>query len=130
MQECLNVSRRPDSLGNWSGPLDCENQDTIHKQCLDQAGERFIELILLRSWKYLHYAPTLGKLVSSAESRSTEDLAQDMELVITFYCKSRNLRYSPDCGWPELLLPFVSLSMSRADLFNCFYAMMAKYIPK
>ena len=53
-----------------------------------------------------------------------------MELVITFYCKSRNLRYSPDCGWPELLLPFLSLSMSRADLFNCFYAIMAKYIPR
>ena len=73
----------------------------------------------------------LDKLASTlGESRSKEDLAQDMELVITFYCKSRNLRYLPDCGWPELLLPFLSLSMSRADLFNCFYTMMAKYIPR
>lgn len=70
------------------------------------------------------------KLVCAGEPRSKEDLAMDMEMVITFYCKSRNLRYSQDCGWPELLLPFLSLSMTRVDLFNCFYAMTAKYIPK
>ena len=40
MQECLGVSRRPDAMGNWSGPLDCESQETIHSQCLLQAGER------------------------------------------------------------------------------------------
>ncbi len=71
-----------------------------------------------------------GKLVSPDEARTVEDLAREMEMVITFYCKSRNLRYSPDCGWAELLVPFLSLSMSRADLFNCFYAMTAKYIPR
>ena len=26
-------------MGNWSGPLDCESQETIHSQCLQQAGE-------------------------------------------------------------------------------------------
>jgi len=39
-QECLGVSRRPDALGSWSGPLDCENQETIHTQCLEQTGKR------------------------------------------------------------------------------------------
>lgn len=39
-QECLGVSRRPDALGSWSGPLDCENQETIHTQCLQQTGKR------------------------------------------------------------------------------------------
>lgn len=38
-QECLAVSRRPDTIGSWSGPLDCENQEVIHRQCLEQAGE-------------------------------------------------------------------------------------------
>ena len=33
------MSKRPDSIGSWSGPLDCENQEVIHKQCLEQAGE-------------------------------------------------------------------------------------------
>lgn len=37
-KDCLNVSRRPDTLGSWNGPFDTENQDTIHTQCLEQAG--------------------------------------------------------------------------------------------
>ncbi len=56
--------------------------------------------------------------------------AESMELVITYYCKTRNIRYSPDCGWPELLVPMLALDMGRADLFNCFYAVMTKYIPR
>lgn len=32
------MTRRPDALGSWSGPLDCENQDLIHSQCQEQAG--------------------------------------------------------------------------------------------
>ncbi len=37
-KDCLNVSRRPDTLGSWSGPLDTESQETIHTQCMEQAG--------------------------------------------------------------------------------------------
>lgn len=41
-QECLGVSRRPDTLGSWTGPLDCEGQDTIHSQCQEAGGEHSI----------------------------------------------------------------------------------------
>ena len=122
------MSKRPDAIGSWSGPLDCINQDILHKQCLEQAGEfkKRSERPKERFSSYL----IIEKLSSSGDSRSVEDLSQGMELIITFYCKSRNLRYAADCGFPELLLPFLSLSMPKADLFNCFYAMAAKYIPK
>lgn len=53
-----------------------------------------------------------------------------MELVISYYCKTRNLRYMADYGWTEILLVLASLHMNKADLFNCFYAMVAKYIPR
>ncbi len=33
------MSRRPDTMGSWTGPLDTENQDIIHSQCQEQAGE-------------------------------------------------------------------------------------------
>ena len=69
-----------------------------------------------------------GKL--GLERAAQDQAVSDMEQVITFYCKSRNVRYSSDCGWPELLLPMVALGFSRADLFNCFYAMLIKYIPR
>ncbi|XP_064395152.1 TBC1 domain family member 23-like [Halichondria panicea] len=106
-KDCLNVSRRPDTMGSWTGPLDTENQDIIHSQCQEQAAK----------------VPGCGPSeVASA--------AENMELVITYYCKTRNIRYSPDCGWPELLVPMLALDMTRADLFNCFYAIMTKYIPR
>jgi hypothetical protein len=85
---------------------------------------------MIHSSNLVHiHTPPPGKL-SDLDESSRQQSADNMEQVITFYCKSRNLRYGPECGWPELLFPFVSLGMSRADLFNCFYAIMAKYIPK
>ena len=61
---------------------------------------------------------------------SRQQAAQEMEVVISYYCKTRNLRYTSDCGWTDILLVLSSLHMSKADLFNCFYAMLAKYIPR
>ena len=59
-----------------------------------------------------------------------EAAVMDMQLVIGFYCKSRSVRYSSDSGWAELLLPLAYVGMSRADMYNCFYALLSKYIPK
>ena len=59
-----------------------------------------------------------------------EAAVMDMQLVIGFYCKSRSVRYSSDSGWAELLLPLAFVGMSRADMYNCFYALLSKYIPK
>ena len=84
-----------------------------------QRGEELTRLSLTLS---------LAKLPLDESSR--QQAAHEMELVITYYCKCRNLRYSPACGWPELLLVLSSLHMSRVDLFNCFYSLAAKYIPR
>ena len=35
----LGLNRQPDTIGTWSGPLDCENQAAIHQHCLDQMSE-------------------------------------------------------------------------------------------
>ena len=111
-------------MGSWSGPLDCEGQDVIHRQCQEAAGET-----ILSSLNYFNLSLcTSAKLPLDESSRQLA--AQDMELVLSYYCKTRNIRYSPEQGWTELLLVLASLQMSRADLFNCFYAMLAKYIPR
>ena len=64
------------------------------------------------------------------EESSRQQAASDMECVVTYYCKSRNLQFSPDSGWSEILLLLSSLHLTRADLFNCFYSMVTKYIPR
>lgn len=70
----------------------------------------------------------LDQLEVSEEERS--DMVSDVESVITFYCKSRNISFTPELSWPHLLKPLLGLQLPRSDLYNCFYAVMNKYIPR
>ncbi|KAF7204944.1 TBC1 domain family member 23 isoform X1 [Nothobranchius furzeri] len=102
----LNVSGKGDSLSPWDGVLDLLEQTLIHnrsQQLIDQ-------------------------LEASEEERS--DMVSDVESVITFYCKSRNITFTPELSWPHVLKPLLGLRLPRSDLYNCFYAVMNKYIPR
>ncbi|KAM3875697.1 TBC1 domain family member 23 [Diretmus argenteus] len=102
----LNVAGKGDSLSPWDGVLDLPEQTLIHnrsQQLIDQ-------------------------LRVSEEERS--DMVSDVESVITFYCKSRNITFTPELSWPHLLKPLLGLQLPRSDLYNCFYAIMNKYIPR
>ncbi|XP_026119957.1 TBC1 domain family member 23-like isoform X2 [Carassius auratus] len=102
----LNVSGKGDSLSSWDGVLDLPEQTLIHsrsQQIIDELG------------------------LPAEEGR---DLVSDVESVITFYCKSRNVTFTPDLSWPHILKPLLGLQLSRKDLYNCFYAIMNKYIPR
>ncbi|XP_054458314.1 TBC1 domain family member 23 isoform X1 [Anoplopoma fimbria] len=102
----LNVSGKGDSLSPWDGVLDLPEQTLIHnrsQQLIDQLE------------------------VSEDERR---DMVCDVESVITFYCKSRNISFSPEMSWPHLLKPLLGLQLPRSDLYNCFYAIMNKHIPR
>uniref|UniRef100_H3CZ91 TBC1 domain family member 23 n=1 Tax=Tetraodon nigroviridis TaxID=99883 RepID=H3CZ91_TETNG len=102
----LNVSGKGDSLSSWDGVLDLPEQPLIHsrsQQLVDQ-------------------------LEVSEEERAP--VVSDVESVITFYCKSRNISFTPELSWPHLLKPLLGLRLPRSDLYNCFYAFMTKYIPR
>ncbi|CAG5862052.1 TBC1 domain family member 23 isoform 1-T1 [Menidia menidia] len=102
----LNVSGKGDSLSPWDGVLDLPEQTLIHN--------RSQQLI--------------SQLGASDEDRS--ETVSDVESVITFYCKSRNITFTPELSWPHLLKPLLGLQLPRSDLYNCFYAIMNKYIPR
>ncbi|XP_059922193.1 TBC1 domain family member 23 isoform X1 [Gadus macrocephalus] len=102
----LNVAGKGDSLSPWDGVLDLPEQTLIHnrsQQLIDQLGV-------------------------SGQERA--ELVSDVEAVITFYCKSRNISFTPELSWPHLLKPLLGLQLPRSDLYNCFYAIMNKYIPR
>uniref|UniRef100_A0A3Q2PD79 TBC1 domain family member 23 n=1 Tax=Fundulus heteroclitus TaxID=8078 RepID=A0A3Q2PD79_FUNHE len=102
----LNVSGKGDSLSPWDGVLDLPEQTLIHnrsQQLIDQLE------------------------VSEAER---SEMVSDVESVITFYCKSRNITFTPELSLPHLLKPLLGLKLPRSDLYNCFYAIMNKYIPR
>ncbi|XP_059692042.1 TBC1 domain family member 23 isoform X3 [Gavia stellata] len=102
----LNVVGKGDSLASWDGSLDLPEQSIIHKDCQE----------------------LIDQLSVPEEEKSV--LLLDIESVITFYCKSRNVKYSSCLGWIHLLKPLVHLRLPRSDLYNCFYAIMNKFIPR
>lgn len=54
----------------------------------------------------------------------------DLESILTFYCKNRNLKYETNNGWIETLMPILSLKLKRTDTYNLFEAIRDTYIPK
>ncbi|XP_077336326.1 TBC1 domain family member 23 isoform X2 [Lithobates pipiens] len=102
----LNVAGKGDSLASWDDSLDLPEQPLIHRAC-----KKLIDQLVV------------------PEDRKTSVL-QDVESVVTFYCKSRNVKYQEDVSWIHLLQPLVDLNLPRSDLYNCFYAIMNKYIPR
>ncbi|XP_044526063.1 TBC1 domain family member 23 [Gracilinanus agilis] len=102
----LNVAGKGDSLASWDGNLDLPEQTTIHKDCQELIDQ-----------------------LSMPEEKA-DILLLNVESVITFYCKSRNVKYNTSLGWIHLLKPLVNLHLPRSDLYNCFYAIMNKYIPR
>ncbi|XP_043927313.1 TBC1 domain family member 23 isoform X2 [Protopterus annectens] len=102
----LNVAGKGDSLASWDGSLDLPEQALIHKD-----SQKLVD-----------------QLSVSQEEKSV--LSLDVESVITFFCKSRNITYNQGLRWTDLLKPFLVLRLQRSDLYNCFYAVMNKYIPR
>ncbi|KAL4656870.1 TBC1 domain family member 23 isoform X1 [Arapaima gigas] len=102
----LNVAGKGDALSSWDGTLDLPEQTLIHERCQQMVDQLQV--------------PEEDKAATLA----------DLESVLTFYCKSRNITYSPELSWPDLLKPLLGLKLPRSDLYNCFYAIMNKYIPR
>ncbi|KAL1023421.1 hypothetical protein UPYG_G00040620 [Umbra pygmaea] len=103
----LNVAGKGDSLSAWDGVLDLPEQTLIHT-----CSQHLIDQL---------------QGVTEEEGR---DNVSDVECVLTFYCKSRNITFTPELSWPHLLKPLLGLQLPRSDLYNCFYAIMNKYIPR
>lgn len=57
-------------------------------------------------------------------------VVSDLESILTFYCKNRSMQYASKNGWIELLLPLLSLKLSRSYTYNLFEAIRDTYIPK
>ena len=75
------------------------------------------------------------RLLAPGNVRGSDPVAPDsaavmMEEVITYYLKSRNVKYPDDPSHCELLLPLVCLGFSKGDMYNCFYTLLNKYIPR
>lgn len=64
------------------------------------------------------------------EEEDKLSVVSDLESILTFYCKNRSMQYESHNGWIELLLPVLSLKLSRSYTYNLFEAIRDTYIPK
>ncbi|XP_045494974.1 TBC1 domain family member 23 [Colias croceus] len=71
------------------------------------------------------------KFVKKLDNDDDEKLSviSDIESIITFYCKSKSINYSPNNGLVEILYPLLSLKLPRSDTYNLFEKILKLYIP-
>ncbi|KAH8412104.1 hypothetical protein KR222_010869, partial [Zaprionus bogoriensis] len=105
-QVCLDVRHKSDQMSLFNEIYDLPFQSQLREDC-----KRYVE-----------------RMGNDEEDKVS--VVSDLESIVTFYCKNRNLQYEPDNGWIELLLPLFALKLNRSDTFNLFEAIRDTYIPK
>lgn len=105
-QICLDVRYKSDQMALFNEIFDLPFQTELRNDCL-----AFVD-----------------KLGNDDEDKVSVE--SDLESILTFYCKNRSLHYATKNGWIELLLPLLSLKLSRSYTYNLFEAIRDTYIPK
>ncbi|XP_036327709.1 TBC1 domain family member 23 [Rhagoletis pomonella] len=105
-QVCLDVRHKSDQMSLFNEIFDLPFQNTLREDCqvvVDRIGN---------------------------DDEDKVSVISDLESILTFYCKNRNLQYESDNGWIDLLLPLLALKLNRCDTYNLFESIRDIYIPK
>lgn len=105
-QICLDVQDEINQLTHFNEIFDLSNQSILREDCQQ----------------------CVSKLGNDDEDKVS--VTSDLESIITFYCKSRNLKYERNNGWIELLLPLLALKVPKSTVYNLFEAIRDTYIPQ
>eukprot|EP00698_Gefionella_okellyi_P017512 TRINITY_DN5134_c0_g1_i4.p1 TRINITY_DN5134_c0_g1~~TRINITY_DN5134_c0_g1_i4.p1 ORF type:complete len:515 (+),score=76.01 TRINITY_DN5134_c0_g1_i4:63-1607(+) len=97
----LGVRRKPTSaIDSWNGELDLPEQPLIAAECEN---------------------------VRSDVNELSQDVRMEMQGLLTVFCKLRAVKYRKRLA--ELLAPIALLRLPRGETFNCFYALVSKFLP-
>lgn len=105
-QVCLDVRHKSDQMSLFNEIYDLPFQNKLREDC-----HKMVERI-------------------GNDDEDKVSVLSDLESILTFYCKNRNLQYESENGWIELLLPLLALKLNRSDTYNLFEAIRDTYIPK
>ncbi|KAJ8922747.1 hypothetical protein NQ315_007782 [Exocentrus adspersus] len=105
-QICLDVRDKGNQLDHFNEVYDLPNQTVLREDCTN----------------------FVSKLGNDEEDKLS--VISDLESILTFYCKSRNIPYVRNNGWIELLLPILTLKVPRSTTYNLFEAIRDTYIPQ
>lgn len=105
-QVCLDVRHKSDQMSLFNEIYDLPFQNKLREDC-----QKYVDRI-------------------GNDDEDKVSVLSDLESILTFYCKNRNMQYETDNGWIELLLPLLALKLKRSDTYNLFEAIRDNYIPK
>nr|XP_023018235.1 TBC1 domain family member 23 isoform X2 [Leptinotarsa decemlineata] len=105
-QICLDVRDKGNQLDQFNEVYDLPNQNILREDCTN----------------------FVSKLGNDEEDRLS--VTSDLESILTFYCKTRNIPYVRNNGWIELLAPILTLKSPRSTTYNLFEAVRDTYIPQ
>ncbi|KAG5890070.1 hypothetical protein JTB14_003635 [Gonioctena quinquepunctata] len=105
-QICLDVRDKGNQLDQFNEVYDLPNQNILREDCTN-------------------FVSNLG---NDEEDRLS--VTSDLESILTFYCKTRNVPYIRNNGWIELLAPILTLKAPRSTTYNLFEAIRDTYIPQ
>lgn len=105
-QICLDVRDKGNQLDHFNEIFDLPNQTVLREDC----------------------ASFVSKLGNDEDDKLS--VVSDLESILTFYCKSRNLKYERNNGWIDILLPLLALKVPRSTTYNLFEAIRDTYIPQ
>lgn len=102
----MDVRDKGNQLTHFNEVYDLPNQTTLREDCTN----------------------FVSKLGNDEEEKLA--VVSDLESVLTFYCKSRNLQYVRGNGWIDLLLPLLTLKAPVATTYNLFEGIRDTYVPQ
>lgn len=103
-QNLLGVRNKPNQLADWDNLYNLRNQTILRKDCQELLKE-------------------IGQ--------PSEWTVPVIESLMTLYCKRRqSIEYESDKGWLKILGKLLLLPFNQCNLFNVFWAITTKYIPR
>lgn len=105
-QVCLNVQSKGNQMSNFNEIFDLPNQNILREDVTN-------------------FVKKLGN-----DEDDKVSVTSDLESILTFYCKSKNISYTKNNGWVELLLPLLNLKLPRVETYNLFEQLIDSYVPK
>jgi len=97
-------------MTSWDGKYDLSTEKEMRMDCT-----RMVETII-----------DSGSSAISDKEKTIEDAMA----VFTFYCKCRAVKYHSSNGWDDILRPLIELGFNCGELYNCFYAIQSRFIPR
>ncbi|KAL3112807.1 hypothetical protein niasHT_019781 [Heterodera trifolii] len=100
----LGVRNKPDPLIDWDNLYNLPQQNLLRRDCRN--------------------------LVQKIDNPTKNWTVPQLESLMTLYCKRRSVGYESEQCWMDILARLLALPLDHCALFNIFWAITTKYVPK